>query len=240
MDKKDNFISVIIPAYNEEDNLPIVIASLRAQQQKNFEIIVVDNNSKDNTYSIAKKLSDRVYKCKEQGLSPARNYGAKQAKGNVLAFIDADCIASPKWIESINDGFKDKSISAMSGLVLHKFKNPLKNVYINSIFYYQFVYSKVAGKFHHFILTSPNIAIKKDIFNKIKGFKKIICEDIYLSKELSKISGIKIKIDSRMKVYCSTRRLDKEGFFKTLNYWAFAHLKKVDASNYALNYKSKD
>ena len=122
---------------------------------------------------------------------------------------------------------------------MHDFKNPFKKLYINSIFYFQYLYSKLASNFGKFILTSPNIAIRKDIFFRIGGFKKIICEDIYLGRELSKLPNIKIRIINKMSIYCSTRRLDKVGFFKTLNYWAFAHYKNIDASNYALDYIKK-
>ncbi|MCX6707397.1 MAG: glycosyltransferase, partial [Candidatus Woesearchaeota archaeon] len=66
-------ISVIIPAYNEEKNLQTIIRHLRDQSSRNFEIIVVDNNSTDGTFNIAKKLADKACKCKTQGISYARN-----------------------------------------------------------------------------------------------------------------------------------------------------------------------
>ncbi len=233
-------ISVIIPCYNEEKYLPKIIASLKKQTEKGFEIVVVDNNSMDKTFKVAEKLADKVVKCKEQGLSPARNWGAKVSRGEILAFVDADCTVSKDWIKIIKEGFKDKSILGMSGPILHKFRNPLKSAFINFIFYIQFWYGKIGSKlFHSCFLTSPNIAIRKGIFNKLGGFENVVCEDIYLSRKLKKIKDAKIKLDVRMKVYSSTRRLDAKGIIKTLLYWGSAKRKKTSASEYAMNYQEK-
>ncbi|MFH0875476.1 MAG: glycosyltransferase family 2 protein, partial [archaeon] len=87
-------ISVIIPAYNEEKCITECLNSLKNQQFKDFELIVIDNNSKDSTSKIAKQYTKKVFLCKEQGISSARNFGAKKAKGKILCFIDADGIVS--------------------------------------------------------------------------------------------------------------------------------------------------
>ncbi len=111
------YISVIIPAFNEEKNIKDCISSLLNQSYpKNFfEIIVVDNNSCDKTFELARSFPIRCLKeTKIQGPAAARNRGVLEAKGEVLAFIDADCIAHRKWLEEGIKRFK-KDIGCVGG-----------------------------------------------------------------------------------------------------------------------------
>ena len=89
-------LSIIIPAYNEEDYLPITIQRLKeaisgaATIEFNWELIVCDNNSSDNTPAVARQLGAHVVFEPENHISKARNRGASQAIGNWLLFMDAD------------------------------------------------------------------------------------------------------------------------------------------------------
>ena len=230
-------ISIIIPAYNEEKNISKVIKSISKQKSKSVEIIVVDNNSTDSTYLLAKKLADKVYRCKEQGISPARNYGAKKAIGEILVFIDADCLAYPKWVTAITEGFKDKNISVMSGIALYNNKNILKRSIINFASYIFYICLKLTSILGMPYVMAPNIAIRKDIFNKVGGFDKVIGEDAHLSVKLRKIKNIKSKVDARMKVMCSARRIEKEGMIKLGLIWLIARFKKINSDDYKLHDK---
>lgn len=85
--------SVIIPAYNSAATLARTIDSVLAQTWPALEIIVVDDASTDATGEVAKSYGEAIrYLCREQnaGVSAARNYGAEQAKGDWLTFLDAD------------------------------------------------------------------------------------------------------------------------------------------------------
>ena len=81
-------ISIVIPAYNEERYLPILLDCIKKQTYKNHEIIVADANSTDSTRQIAKKYGCKVVKGGMPGIG--RNNGAKAAKGEMLLFLDAD------------------------------------------------------------------------------------------------------------------------------------------------------
>ncbi len=83
-------VSVIIPAYNEEKFIEQCLLSVRNQTYKQFELIVVDDGSKDRTVEISKKYADLVIKQNHLGCGMARNAGAKAASGDILVFIDAD------------------------------------------------------------------------------------------------------------------------------------------------------
>jgi glycosyltransferase involved in cell wall biosynthesis len=102
-------ISIIIAVKNEEDNLPKLFDSLKDQTHKNFETIVIDNNSKDKTQEISFKFTPKVFNIGPER-SSQRNYGAKIALGKYILMLDADMILAPNVLESClkeaNKGFK--------------------------------------------------------------------------------------------------------------------------------------
>lgn len=220
-------ISIIIPAYNEEKNLPKLIKSLRKQNLKGFEIIVVDNNSTDNTFKIAKKLADKAYKYKKQGSSLARNFGAKKASGEIVAFLDSDSIVYPHWIEIVRNAFKDKNLLLISGIGLYE-----SGFMPNAFSYFIFLSNKILTILGNPMLIANNFAIRKDIFLKVGGLDNVVAEDFYLCKKLKKLGNVKGRMDGRMKVLYSSRRIRKVGFFKVLIIWITAAFKKIPLEEY--------
>ena len=88
-------ISVIIPAFNSIDTLQYCVDSVFAQSFDDFEMIIVDNGSKDGTLELAKFFAQnhpnvKVLECKKRGVSPARNMGIDAAQGKYLFFLDSD------------------------------------------------------------------------------------------------------------------------------------------------------
>jgi len=99
---RDLVYSVIVPAYNEEDFLPVTLSSLHTAMDSipyKGEIIVVDNNSTDNTMHVAKKYGARVVFEPFRQIARARNSGAKSAKSDFLIFLDADTILPPQLLQ---------------------------------------------------------------------------------------------------------------------------------------------
>lgn len=99
-------ISVIIPTYNEKDVLEGCIESLGAQTKRDFEIIVVDDGSTDGTVEILENLSKtlpnfKFVKQMHKGAGAARNNGARDAKGSILVFVDADMTFDPDFLKNI-------------------------------------------------------------------------------------------------------------------------------------------
>lgn len=99
-------VSIIIPVYNAKQYLDTCLESVLNQTFKNFEVIIVDDNSTDETGKIASLWSakdDRVCLLKNvgKGVSSARNYGLKNAKGRFIAFLDVDDVMSPIMIETM-------------------------------------------------------------------------------------------------------------------------------------------
>lgn len=99
-------ISVIVPAYNAADRLPICLDSLLAQTEPDFEIIIIDDGSADRTAAVANVYAtrDRRVRCLRQpnaGVSAARNRGLNSARGMFIAFADADDYVEPDWLSSM-------------------------------------------------------------------------------------------------------------------------------------------
>jgi len=113
-------ISVVIPAYNEQKYIGACLDSIFAQTKKAHEIIVVDNNSTDDTTKIVKKYPDVLLMHEpRQATVYARDTGFNHATGEVIARIDADCIASADWLHNIEKILEDKSVDAVTGAVEH-------------------------------------------------------------------------------------------------------------------------
>lgn len=100
--KKKPLVSVIIPTYNSSRTLERCLQSIKDQTYPNIELIVVDNNSTDNTKEIAKKFTDKVYN-KGPERSAQRNYGAKKAKGEYLLIHDSDIYFHPDSVQECID-----------------------------------------------------------------------------------------------------------------------------------------
>ena len=113
----DPLVSVVIPAWNEADNIFRTLSSLAGSTTKHrVEIIVVNNNSTDNTQNIINELGVRNYFEPKQGISHARQCGLDNAKGKYLLCADSDTFYPPKWIDlMIRPMIKNKNITGVYG-----------------------------------------------------------------------------------------------------------------------------
>jgi glycosyltransferase involved in cell wall biosynthesis len=112
------FLSVIVPAHNEEAYIELCLNSLLKQDYglENYEIIVVDNNSTDATKKIIERFSGVKYLFKKDGpVGAVRNYGAKESQGEYLVFIDGDCLAPEVWLSRGINLLLSSTISAFGG-----------------------------------------------------------------------------------------------------------------------------
>lgn len=110
--KKNPLVSIVLPTKNEENYIGLLLDSLSKQTYKNFEVIVVDGNSKDKTVKIAKSYGARVIQeyGKYRSLPNARNIGIKNAKGDIVAVFDADTNMNKDFIKRAVETFTDDNI----------------------------------------------------------------------------------------------------------------------------------
>ncbi len=111
------FVSIIIPAKNEERLIEQCLNALNALEypRNSYEIIVADGQSTDNTVKIAEKLGARVVANPSGTVSPGRNIAFKQARGDIIAFTDADCVADVNWLKNSIKYFDDETIAGVGG-----------------------------------------------------------------------------------------------------------------------------
>ena len=112
------FISVIITAKNEERLIRSCITSLRQLNypKDQFEILIIDGLSADRTAEVAREMGATVIRNEKQTVSPGRNIGFENAKGELIAFTDADCIVDKAWLSSCVKYFeRDDTVACVGG-----------------------------------------------------------------------------------------------------------------------------
>lgn len=114
--------SVVIPVYNAEDGVPGLLDALGNQTRPPCEILLVDDGSKDGTVEAARKWGEnhsgarlRILQQENSGPAAARNYGAREATGDLLFFIDGDCVPETDWVEKMTEPFCDERVVGVQG-----------------------------------------------------------------------------------------------------------------------------
>jgi len=203
-------ISVIIPTLNEEKYLPRCLKSLVNQQSDHpCEILVIDGGSTDRTVQVAEKYADEVLMKPNAPVGAARNLGAKTATGDILAFIDADTIANPQWVESIDEAFRrERRAVGLTGPTLpydgrlsDAITYRLWTIYLQRILLYL--------QMPHVI--GFNCAYRRAPFLSVGGFDEdsVMSEDIKLAHKIRRYGNIKFEKD--MSALTSARRFRKYG-----------------------------
>jgi glycosyltransferase involved in cell wall biosynthesis len=211
--KKKNrnvFISVIIPAHNEEKLLPDTLNALRRQSHPRFESIVVANGCADATAEIAPALCDQFYNLESRGLGPARNLGAQKARGDLLLFLDADTVLEPDALELIARKFT-RRFSA--GTLKGEPDSPrlsYKLIYLLKNFIHQ-------SHAHHG--SSGVILCWKDHFQKVGGFDN----DLYLRENSDLMKKLRrfgrYRYINATPAVTSMRRYEKTGVSEMILLW---------------------
>ncbi len=109
--------SVLVPALNASDTIVECLAALRKQSEpcENYEIIVVDDGSVDGTAERAQRAGVSVIRCQHHGAAAARNRAARDARGEILLFTDADCVPSMNWIQEMLSSFAERDVVGVKG-----------------------------------------------------------------------------------------------------------------------------
>ncbi|OYW71566.1 MAG: hypothetical protein B7Z37_27455, partial [Verrucomicrobia bacterium 12-59-8] len=162
-------ISVVVCTRNGDHTLRECLASLVALNYPNFEILVIDDGSRDVTAEVAKSFPQVRYQFQEHaGLSVARNLGASLATGSIIAYTDDDCIAHPDWLLHLSHGFADETIIAAGGPnIPPRPRNQIERVV-----------AAAPGAPAHVLLSDTeaehlpgcNLAIRKEALERIGGF----------------------------------------------------------------------
>lgn len=212
-------VSVVIPAFNESTNLPILLKALNEQTVKPFEIIVVDNNSTDKTSEVAKSLGAITLFEKERGTNNAMETGRLVAKGDLIARVDADCIPNPDWISEMVMRFQDPRIVGLTGP--YDYYDGGWFFRTTTLLFQKYIYSTVHHVLDFFnhgaVMIGGNSISRRITLEKIGGFdRKIIFygDDTDLAKKLSK-EGL-VYFDKDLVMKSSARRFKSKGILHIL------------------------
>ncbi len=109
-------VSVVVCTYNGARTLNECLESLMRLDYPDFEVILVDDGSRDATPQIAAEFPQvHVIRQENRGLSVARNVGAKAARGEIIAYTDDDCVADENWLLYLVLGMRDQNVAAIGG-----------------------------------------------------------------------------------------------------------------------------
>lgn len=211
------FFSIIIPSLNEEINLPILLRSIKNQTEKDYEVIVIDSLSTDNTKKEAEKFKNTIKnfqfiirRCKN--VSMARNYGASLSQGKFLIFFDADVELEKDFISEIK-----KKIQKFNLDMTTVWNRPKKKSFTGKAVLFLLNINMTLFEKIKPAANGPCIIIKKELFDKIGHFDEqiIFGEDFDLVQKAHKQKAI-FKVFAKPVLYVSTRRFEKEGLLHSL------------------------
>lgn len=213
-------ISVVVPAYNEEDAIKVCLDSLVAQKSKYpFEVVVVDNNSTDKTAKVvrsyADKLNLRLVTEKIKGRGAARARGFEEAKGDIIFSTDADTTLPEKWVERFVDELTEDYVAVTGTCKIDDnvwYKNAIFNVFQPlSMDMYRI-------PMRHYWLSGFSFAIWRSAYIKAGKLDPTLnaLDDVDLGIRVKNLGKIKFIRD--LPVVISGRRFRKNFFWGIISY----------------------
>jgi len=190
-------LSIIIPTKNEAQYLTGCISRVKkaiAFWGGDAEILVADNGSTDKTVEIAKKFGCYVETIPLGTIAEVRNSGANKAKGDIIAFLDADCYVTPKWIDFCLQNLQHKDIAATGTRAIPDLEH---STWVERS-WYNLMTGAPRKDFVDWLGTS-NIFLKAVVFHEVGGFTGhlMTSEDVDLCLKIRR-KGYKIKLEKRI------------------------------------------
>ncbi len=169
MAEKAISISVIIPARDAAETIePCLRAALdQLNLPAEHEVILVDDGSVDETARIGERLGVRVIRQENAGPAAARNAGAAAARGEILAFTDADCQPSPEWLSHLTRPFRDAAVVGVKGAYLTRQTGLIPRFVQQE---YSFKYRRMAAQEQIDFIDTYSAAYRRDVFQANGGF----------------------------------------------------------------------
>lgn len=232
-------ISVIVPFYNSERYIAGCIEGLLSQRypMECYEIIMVNNNSTDNSAKIIERYPHvKIVSEQKQGAYSARNRGVKEAKGEIIAFTDPDCVPSNDWLKEIESAMVHSDIGIVVGShrfakdsfilsVLANYENEKENYVFNS---------KVKEIYYGY---TNNMAVRKKLFYELGPFAEILrgADAIFVQRCVEKYSGDVLRYIPKMQVrHMEINRLSKlyqKSFIYGDSGWNLRHMVNIRTLN---------
>lgn len=165
------FVSVVLPVRNGERTIGDCLASILRNDYPpdRREVVVVDNASTDRTAEIIKRYPVHYVYEARLGRSAARNRGIEESRGEIVAFIDADCVASTQWLRQLTAGFEEYGVSGVAGEILaFPPTTPAERYYAIQRARPQ---ASAVNRTRPYAVTA-NVAFRRETFDRIGGFDR--------------------------------------------------------------------
>ena len=177
------FISVIVPARNEEINIPVLLRALQQQTYPSgsFEVIVADDFSTDNTttevkvfpmknLTVVQPVGDACSTSKKKAIDE----GVRHSRGELIVCTDADCIPQPEWLQRIGELYKTTDANFIAAPVKFSCNNKLVETFQALDFLtLQGITAASVGSGFHSMCNGANLAYRKTSFNEVNGFEGV-------------------------------------------------------------------
>ena len=228
-------LSIIIPTYNEEEYLPVLLNSTKEQNFDDYEVIIADANSEDRTREIAEEYGCIIVDGGMPGVG--RNNGAKVAKGDYLLFLDSDLKLTDDYLRDVIYEFKMERL----GIAITQMK-PLSQKSEDKLLHNLANYFMIGvEKIKPHGAGCYGIIVKRELHEKCGGFNEELTfgEDSDYINRLGRVE--RFKVLRKAKIGVSTRRLEEEGIETLIQQYGKSTLndfvgKKTDAKELDYNF----
>ena len=216
-------MTIIVPAFNEEAYLAATLDSIRAaaddlrtrsaaDAEVDVEVIVVDNNSTDETAAIGRNTGARVVHEPVQGIARARNTGARHAAGDVLVFVDADVAMPPTLLHAIHEAMRDPACIGGGVDVDHRPRRLIVRLYLRAW--------RILGRLTGMVQGATQFC-RKRAFERVGGYdeKAWIGEDVDFHRSLRRLARAEhgtVRFIREPRVRPSCRRFDQWPLWRVL------------------------
>ena len=212
--------SIIVPVFNRPDEVDELLESLLSQEEKDFEVIIVEDGSQIPCKEVCDKYADRLdlhyYSKENSGPGQSRNYGAERAKGEYLLILDSDVVLPKGYIRAVSEELKCEPADAFGGpdCAHDSFTDTQKAISYSMTSF--FTTGGIRGgkkKLDKFYPRSFNMGIRRDVYQELGGFSKMrFGEDIDFSIRIFK-AGKRCRLFPEAWVW-HKRRTDFRKFWK--------------------------
>ena len=216
--------SIIVPVYNRPDEVDELLASLVAQTEKDFEVVIVEDGSSKPCKEVCDRYADALdlhyYMKPNGGPGQSRNYGVERAKGDYVLILDSDVVLPPGYISSVSEELQREPADAFGGpdCAHPSFTDTQKAISysMTSFFTTGGIRGSKKKKLDKFYPRSFNMGVRAEVYRRLGGFSKMrFGEDIDFSIRIFK-AGCSCRLFPDAWVW-HKRRTDMKKFFKQVH-----------------------
>ena len=190
-------VSVVIPAYNASKTIDDCLTSILKQDFSEYEVVVVDDGSTDDTSEKVKKYPVKLVRSPHQGAPGARNAGVEASKGNILVFLDSDCVVGRDLVAKLIGSLQNPEV----GVAQPWWDNVTKDRLVPSLIFKTYEYLVPKMEYPDYFW-GYCFAIRRELLKRVGGFDPrtgIGAEDVELAQRIVK-AGHKINLMKELRV----------------------------------------